>query len=425
MYKLHTTCRACGSGNPVLKTLKQSTAAGAVYDKAAQLVPVFDLGPMPLANDFCGPDDERAGYAPLKVMLCPNCGLAQLSVVVKPEILYRNYPYVTSNSETMKRHFSDIRYDIGEEAGDFKTVLEIGSNDGTLMLYFQNHGSQCVGIDPAENLAAIANKRGAKTLSSPFNLLATTWAVGNLAGCPDVILARHVFAHVDDWKKFMESLEAASSRNTLICLEVPYVMDQLESVSWDQIYHEHLSYVSVKAIEALLKGTMLRLHKVIRYDIHGGSVMIMLRHRTAEQTVDPSVFNFMDSESNGFDKWKAFDIESRNRIDQIRSFVMTRVVEGKSVIGYGASAKSTQWLNACGLTKREIRFVCDNTPQKQYKTCPGSEIPVADEGALTRELPDYAICFAWNFAKEIVAKEKLFHDKGGKWIIPVPSIQVL
>lgn len=424
MYKLHTTCRACGTGNPVLKTLKQSTAAGTVYDLAASLVPVFDLGPMPLANDFCGPDDERAGYAPLKVMLCPNCGLAQLSVVVSPQVLYRNYPYVTSNSATMRKHFADIRYDIGEEAGDFKGVLEIGSNDGTLMLFLQEHGAKCIGIDPATNLTEIANKRGAYSLGTMFDAYSADLIV-TTHGKPDVIIGRHVFAHVDNWKSFVRCLELVSAAHTLICLEVPYVIDQLDSVSWDQVYHEHLSYVSVRAVDSLLHGTALRLHKVKHYGIHGGSIMLMLRHRESEEPVNESVAKFIEQENASADRWAAFSIEARRRIDQLASFIRARATEGKMVVGYGASAKSTQWLNACKLHKSEVRFVCDNTPQKQYKTCPGSEIPVADEGALTRELPDYAVCFAWNFAEEIIAKEKIFHDKGGKWVIPVPQIKVL
>jgi len=424
MYKLHTACRACGTGSAALSTLKVSTAAGGAYDKPASLQPVFDLGVMPLANDFCGTGDECAGYAPLKVMLCPNCGLAQLSVVVNPEVLYRNYPYVTSNSDTMKRHFADLRYDIGEEGGDFKTLLEIGSNDGTLMLFFQEHGAKCMGIDPAFNLTQIANKRGAMSLPAPFSVHCEQWVIANLDR-PHVILARHVFAHVDNWKEFVEGLEAVCSNNTLVCLEVPYVMDQLSSVSWDQVYHEHLSYVSVRAVEALLKGTMLRLHKVMHYDIHGGCILLMLRHRNSGHEPDPSVQNFISSENAVAEKWKAFGIEARSRIDQLASFIHARAGEGKVIVGYGASAKSTQWLNACRFNRSHIRFVCDNTVQKWYKTCPGTDIPVVDDGALTRQLPDYAVCFAWNFAKEIMEKEKIFRAKGGKWVIPVPQIEIL
>ena len=379
---------------------------------------------MPLANDFTSENEECQGYAPLKVMQCPNCGLAQLSVVVKPEVLYKNYPYVTSNSATMRKHFSDIRYDIGAEAGDFKTVLEIGSNDGTLMLFLQEHGAQCVGIDPAQNLVSIANKRGAASFCALFSSNCDQWVTSTF-GKPHVIIARHVFAHVDNWKEFVAGLEAVSTYHTLICLEVPYVMDQLESVSWDQVYHEHLSYVSVRAVQALLEGTLLRLHKVIRYDIHGGSIMLMLRHRNSADPVHESVAKFIERENSGPDKWFAFDLEVHRRIDQLASFIKARAREGKMVVGYGASAKSTQWLNACGLHRSEVRFVCDSTMQKQYKNCPGSEIPVADEGALTRELPDYAVCFAWNFADEIIAKEKIFRDKGGKWLIPVPELKVL
>lgn len=405
-------------------TLKQSTAAGAVYDKAGGLLPAFDLGISPLANDFCESAQERAGYAPLKVMLCPNCGLAQLSVVVNPEVLYHNYPYITSTSATMRSHFENLRYDIAEEAGDFKTLLEIGSNDGTLMRFFQEHGAKCLGIDPAENLVSIANKNGAPSCATLFSSNCDQWVLNNI-GKPDVILARHVFAHIDDWKEFVVGLEAVSGQDTLICLEVPYVCDQLDSVSWDQIYHEHLSYVSVWAVDALLKGSSLRLHKVVHYDIHGGCILMMLRHRLSDKPTDPVMVHYLRSENCGSERWKAFGIEARKQTDQLCSFVRARVAEGKTVVGYGASAKSTQWLNACHFTKKDVRFVCDNTPQKLYKVCPGSDIPVVDEGALTRELPDYAICFAWNFAKEIIEKEKIFRERRGKWLIPVPNVQVL
>ncbi len=424
MYKLHTSCRACGLGANALPTLKHSTAAGPGSGSAETLQSVFNLGVLPLANDFCGPSDNRAGYAPLNVMLCPRCGLAQLSVVVRPEILYRNYPYVTSNSATMRNHFANLRYDIGDESDGFKNVLEIGSNDGTFMRFLGDHGARCLGIDPAANLCDIANKRGTPTLCGMFAASSEAWVRKEL-GKVDVVIARHVFAHVDDWRGFVEALESVTTADTLICLEVPYVADQLEGLSFDQIYHEHLSYVSVGSIEALLHGTGLRLHRVIHYRIHGGCILIMLRSRSSKEAPHSSVAHYLSDKKVGAEQWKNFAVQSRNLIKQLSSFVKARAAEGRVVVGYGASAKSAQWLNLCEFTRRDIRFICDNTPQKQYRNCPGSEIPVVDDGALTRELPEYAVCFAWNFFKEILEKEEIFRKKGGKWIVPVPKLEVI
>ncbi len=409
MYKLHTSCRACGLGASSLPTLKHSTAAATGAGSAEALQSVFNLGVLPLANDFAAPGDERAGYAPLNVLLCPRCGLAQLSVVVNPEVLYRNYPYVTSTSGTMVSHFAKLHHDIEDEAPGFKTVLEIGSNEGTLLRFFEDHGARSLGIDPAENLCDLARKQGSQVCSSMFTTSCEGWVKANL-GKVDVIIARHVFAHVDNWRGFVSALECVTGPDTLIALEVPYVLDQLLALSFDQVY---------------LQGTGLRLHRIIHYAIHGGCILLMLRPRDWKDTPHASVATYLSDERNGPESWKHFALQSRERIDQLASFIKARAAEGKTVVGYGASAKSAQWLNLCGLTRKEIKFVCDSTAQKQYRNCPGSEIPVVDEGALTRELPDYAVMFCWNFKDDVIAKEKIFHDKGGRWIVPVPKLEVI
>jgi hypothetical protein len=424
MYKLHTGCRACGYATPESATLKESLSGMAAYGQTERLVSVCDLGVMPLANDFCRPEDERSGYAPLKVMLCPNCHLAQLSVVVSPSVLYSSYAYVTSPSATMKNHFAALLYDLRDEQGKISTLLEIASNDGALMGFFRENEIKCVGIDPAKNLCKLARDRGFQVLDEEFQPSHHKW-VHHTIGVPDVILARHVFAHIDNWRQFVDSLESVSGRDTLIAIEVPYLDDQMESLSFDQIYHEHLSYVSVGAVNALLKPTGLRLHKIVHYGIHGGSILIMLRKKDNPKAADPSVANFIKNEKVGPERWKKFDTNCQSLVRQLRAYVESLADQGKSVVGYGASAKSCQWLNACGFTNKQVRFIADGTLQKMYRNAPGSEIPVLDEGALTRELPDYAICFAWNFFKEIFEKEKIFRSKGGKWIVPLPKFEVI
>lgn len=411
MYTLHTHCRACGYA--------ASGAPGTKSGKPDSLVTAFDLGIQPLANDFCKAEQARAGYFPLKVMVCPKCFLGQLSVVVSPETLYRNYKYVTSPSKTMHDHFEglikNIRDAIG--AGDAK-VLEIGSNDGLLLQMMQKEGFACVGVDPAENLSAVARDRGVSTVVGFF----THYLARSLPDS-DVVIARHVFCHVNDWHDFVRGLEEVTNPKSLVCIEVPYLGDMLEQCAFDTIYHEHLSYLSIQAVHHLLEKSKLFLYRIIRYPIHGGCVMLMLRRRDSGIPVHSSVHRFCESIS--MENWKQFAVKAQSHIDQLRSYVRDVRANGKRVAGLGASAKSTVWVNACGFTHQDIEFIADNTPQKQYTVSPGTDIPICDEGAVLRELPDYVIMWAWNYRDEILTKFSLAREKGVKFIIPVNEISVV
>ncbi len=423
MYKNHTHCRACGLGKPSIPTLKVSTAAGP--DVAAQqLVPVMDLGLQPLANDFADMLDEHAGFAPLKVMLCPRCNLSQLSIVVNPKDLYRHYSYVTSKSETMNLHFHNLMGDIMDESG-FGSVVEIGSNDGTLLRKMRMDGfGPVMGIDPAENLCAISTANGVDNICSMFGFDSAQKALDHM-GQPHIIIARHVFCHIDDWRNAIKCMEMLADKETAIFIEVPYVMDMLKDGSFDTIYHEHLSYLNVRSMEYALKESKLHLHAIKRYPIHGGAIVMTLRRNDWADSPDESVAWFLSEERSGVEEWRKFSQESEVRIMQLGGLVRNLVSEGKTIVGYGASAKSTVWINACGFTRKEIKYICDNTPQKQYKVSPGTNIPICDDGALTRDLPTHALCWAWNFRDEIIEKEQIFRKHGGKWIFPTPNVEVI
>jgi novobiocin biosynthesis protein NovU/D-mycarose 3-C-methyltransferase len=405
MYHLHTHCRACGFA---------FHGAGGNRNPTEKLVEVLDLGIQPLANDFCKRGEPHAGYAPLKVLFCPQCSLAQLSVVVDPAVLYKNYPYVTSPSEMMRAHFKALISDIEQETTGL-TVLEIGSNDGRLLNIMQlDHGYSVTGVDPAANLVAIANSNGVPTRIGLFgSLLALTLCKA------DVVIARHVFCHVDDWHDFVLGLEAVSHRGTLICIEVPYAGDTLKQCEFDTVYHEHLSYLTIKAVNALLAPTSFRLHKVIRYEIHGGAILLMLRHK---DRATPPPGGFTDAITQ--EDWDRFSERATEQQLALRNQLDTIRILGKRVAALGASAKSTVWINACGFTRKDIAFIADNTPQKQYTFSPGTDIPIVDEGAILRELPDYLVIFCWNFLPEVLEKFKLAREKGVKFIVPVPKMVV-
>lgn len=386
------------------------------------MVEVFSLGIQPPANDFRRPGEELQGAAPLSVLYCPRCSLAQLSVVVDPKILYaHNYPYVTSRSDTMQAHFASLIKDIFSETPLRGLCLEIGSNDGFFLQTIRDLGVDTVcGIEPADNLAQIAEENGVSTRHGFFGDQSIRLCVP-----ADIIVARHVFCHIDDWKGFVKELEFFTHPESLVCIEVPYVKDMMANLSFDQIYHEHLSYMSVEAMAALLQGTTFHLHRIIHYPIHGGAIVLMLRRNESKEPPHRSVSDYLDSEHITKEAWDDFGKKSKELITKLWVEVCHQRALGKIVVGYGASAKSTVWINACGFTRNHIKFITDTTPAKQLCFSPSSDIPIVDPGALLRELPDYTVLFAWNYREFVLEQEKLARSKGVKFIIPLPTIEIV
>lgn len=416
MYTNHVRCRACNYG-PAL--VPEGIKAA---DNGEKLIPVFDLGLQPLANSFRSADEMQDGFAPLKVLLCPRCSLAQLSVVVKPEILYANYPYLTSGSVTMQNHFDRLFDDLG--VAELNSVVEIGSNDGKLLAHWKAKKPtlKVVGIDPARNLSSLAFQRNIGTVVSVFDKEAARSAN---AIQPDLVLARHVFCHVHNWEEFILALAEMGGPETRYVIEVPYVRELLDNLEFDTIYHEHLSYLSIKAMEALLAKSPLELDDIREYPIHGGAILLTLRRRGAEIMRHVIVDRYLSMEDFDEERWKRFALDSCNHIMDLTTKVGELAVAGKSVCGYGASAKSTVTINACHFSHRHIRFICDDTPQKQWKFSPGSDIPIVDEGALIRERPDYCVLFAWNWSSEIIAKNNQYLAAGGKFIVPGKTLEIV
>lgn len=401
MFYRISNCRACGG---------------------IELVKVMDLGVQPLANDFAPTGGECAGYAPLEVLFCRTCLLAQLSCVVRPEIMYANYSYVTSESQTMQNHFTTLMRDIVDETakmGALKAagmkLLEIGSNAGTLLKRIKDGNDEVLGIEPAENLAKIANERGIKTICQLWGepVGVELGATGYRA---DVVVARHVFAHVDNWKGFIHALEFVTHKDSLVIIEVPWVVDMFKMNSFDQIYHEHLSYVSIHAIDRLLEGTQFLLNDVKHYSIHGGAIALFLKRRGEKfSEIAPNQFG---DETNLEDQWRNLEETKDLMVHELKPEVRRAISKGEKVCGFGASAKATVWCNAANFSSNDIAFICDSTPQKQGKLVPGTDIPIVPEELLMEA--DYCINFAWNFHEEIAEKHKAFTDRGGKWILPCP-----
>ncbi|HUA38936.1 MAG TPA: class I SAM-dependent methyltransferase [Candidatus Sulfopaludibacter sp.] len=411
MIRERTHCRTCGSKNLRL---------------------ILDLGKTALANDFLNPE-EVAHYKiclPLRVVLCLDCSLVQLADTVDPKILYSRYAYITSTSRTMEAHLSDQSahlLSVGR-SGARPKVLEIASNTGVFLKKFQERGCEVLGVEPAQNICEVAEKAGIPTRGEFFNA-ANAKKIKAEWGEADLILGRHVFAHIDDLHDLIAGLETVSHRETLIAFEVPYLVDFFERTEYDTIYHEHLSYLSVRALAALVEDSPFALSRIDHYQIHGGSILFHLRHRSSKAVAHESVGKALEVERRmkltEAATWKTFT----ERVDYIRSELPALVRKLKSqdkrIIGYGASAKGNTLLNTCGLGIREMDYIIDNTPFKQNKVAPGSWLPIRPPESLLKEQPDFALLLAWNFAPEIIGREAEYQKRGGRFIVPIPKPEIV
>ncbi len=412
MITKRKVCRACGS---------------------RRLTQVLDLGKTPLANDFISPEEvsRYSAFLPLRLCICEECSLAQLAETVDPKVLYSRYAYVTSTSRTMEEHLSgqrDLLLKLTKPEGRQLRVLEIASNTGLFLQKFQERGAEVLGVEPAENISAIAHKSGIPTRTE-FFCLPVAERIRSEWGEADLILGRHVFAHIDDWGELLEALLQISHEGTLIAFEVPYLVDFFEGTQFDTIYHEHLSYVSARSLEARLATSPFQLHRIDHYAIHGGSILFHLRRRTAGSDIHRSVTEALKKEDRlqlaRPEAWRPF-VDHVQRIQKELPRLIRQLREqGKRIIGYGASAKGNTLLNTCGLTARDLDYIIDNTPFKQNKLCPGSWIPIRPPEALLEDQADYALILAWNFAPEIIRRETVYQQRGGRFILPIPEPRIV
>jgi novobiocin biosynthesis protein NovU/D-mycarose 3-C-methyltransferase len=236
---------------------------------------------------------------------------------------------------------------------------------------------------------------------------------------PDIIVARHVFCHADDWHKFMRNIDAMMGRDTLVVIEVPYAMDTFQRVEFDQIYHEHLSYLSVRAMAALLETTPLRMQHVMRFPIHGGAIVVFIRRKDWLGDPNASVDSALKDEAISLDTCSRFSGRAKDAMADLQTVVRAHNLAGRKVVGFGASAKSTVWISVCGFNQSDLAYICDSTSWKQGKLSPGTDIPIVPESELASA--DVAVCFAWNFMLEIEKKNARWVERGGQFINPLTA----
>lgn len=396
--------------------------------KGTRLERYIDLGLMPLVNKHLDRQDEQnEPKFPLDVLFCHDCAASQLSVVVDPGLLFSQYAYRSSISQTFADHCYALAKDCEKSLGMKKNelVIDIASNDGCSLKEFTKLGVRPLGVDPAENLAAIANKEGIPTLAK-FWTPAVADEVVRQHGKAKIITAMNVFAHVHDVHAFVDGIKRSLADDGTFIIECPYMVDLVNTNVFDTIYHEHLSYFLITPLARLFKEHGLSLNRVERILIHGGTIRLFVQHREAP---DNSVRELLDLEKRegflSFEKYKTLAQSTEKIKDELRVMVQKLKSEGKRIAGFGASAKGCIMLNYCGLTPQDIDYIVDDTPEKQNKYFAGVRIPIVPRDKLASQKPDYLLVLSWNFFDEIRQKTAAFEQAGGKYVLPVPSPQII
>jgi SAM-dependent methyltransferase len=394
-------------------------------------VPVLDLGIQPLANNLLRPEDlaKPEPKFPLRVAVCHDCWLLQITDLVPPTQLFSEYLYFSSFSDALLRHSrAAVEQHIREfQLGPQSHVVEIASNDGYLLQYFKAAGIPCLGIEPAANIAKVAREKGIESRVDFFTLkLAKELVAEKLQA--DLILGNNVFAHAPDTNDFVGGLAALLKPTGRIVLEFPYGVDFIEHSEFDTIYHEHVFYFTVTALKPLFARHGLEIFRVERLAIHGGSLRLFAGH-AGQHVIAPSVVSLLHDEASkgvaSIDYYENFASRALTVKKSLLELLSRLKQSGKRIAAYGASAKGSTLLNFCQLGSETLDFVADRSTYKQGRLTPGSHLPILPPEALLEKHPDYTLLLTWNFAEEILAQQKAYRDSGGKFIIPIPRVAVV
>jgi SAM-dependent methyltransferase len=392
---------------------------------------VLDLGQQPLANNLFRAEDllKSEPRFPLRLAVCEACWLMQIVDLVPPVELFSDYLYFSSFSDSMLRHarLAAERYVDEFQLGGRSHVIEVASNDGYLLQNFSRLGVPCLGIEPAANVAKVAQKRGIETLVEFFTPeLAKKLSNGGRKA--DLILGNNVFAHVPDVNGFIEGLGTLLKKEGRIVLEFPYGIEFIEKTEFDTIYHEHVYYFTLTALRPLLAKHGLEIFHVERLPIHGGSLRLFAGHRGVHD-VQPTVDGMLADENGAGVADIAFYHRFAERVGALRTVLVSLVRDlraaGRSVAAYGASAKGSTLLNYFGLGRESLDFVVDRSTYKQGRFTPGSQLPILPAEELVARQPDYTLLLTWNFAEEILAQQAEYRTAGGRFILPVPQVTVV
>jgi SAM-dependent methyltransferase len=404
------TCRLCGGDRLTL---------------------VLKLAPTPPANAFVSKDELNKPQPsfPLDVFFCEDCTHAQLLDVVDPSVLFEKYVYVSGTSPSFVAHFESYARDL---LAQFKPppgglVVDIGSNDGTLLRFFQRAGMKVLGIDPARDIAKDATRDGIPTLAAFFSPPLAK-ELREKHGTASIITANNVFAHIDNLAGVVEGVQTLLGPDGIFVFEVSYLPDVLEKTLFDTIYHEHLDYHSVTPLVPFFRRLGMELIEAQRVSSHGGSLRGIAQLKGGPRAVGKSVADAMAAEKSlGLHHPETFHQFGRN-IDSLKmalgKLLRELKSEGKTIAGFGAPAKATTLMYHFDIGPDVIDFIAEDSPLKQNLFTPGHHIPVLPRTAIYEKHPDYILILAWNFAESIIKSLRSYAETGGQFIVPIPELQI-
>ena len=406
VHRVQVLCRACGE---------------------ARLIRFLVLGPQPLANANLRDLSEVAGELtfPLSVYFCESCSLVQLADVIDPETLFRHYIYVTGTSETIAHHNQAYARTVTDllRLGTSDLVVEIASNDGSLLSCFRDLGVRTLGIEPAANIAKIAREKGIDTVSEFFDGPAGR-RLREERGPARAVIGNNVLAHVDNTQDFLRGAKALIDGDGLVIVEVPYAREMLERLEYDTVYHEHLCYFSVTALLRLCDAVGLTLVRVDEVSVHGGSIRCYAGLPGHYGAHGAGVLAMAKTERSlglaSLTRWQQFARDVEAQRVALRTLLIRLRRQGKTVAGYGAPAKGNTLLNYCGIGTDLVPYTVDRNPLKVGTYTPGMHLPVLPVDTLLERQPDYVLILAWNFADEIIRQQQRYRDAGGQFIVPIP-----
>lgn len=406
--KTETNCRICSGSN-----LKE----------------VLSLGETPLANSLLKDPSEKAAEQrfPLKLVRCADCSLVQITETVSPEILFSSYVYCSSFADTTLKSAESLVMKLlwKRKLSSKNLAAEIASNDGYLLQYYMREGINVLGIEPAQNIAAMARQKGINTVCDFFGkeLASKLVAQGQQA---DVVHANNVLAHVADLNGLVAGLHEFLKPEGLAVIEVPYLKPMLDNTEFDTIYHEHLCYFSLTALDRLFSSHKLYINDVEQLEIHGGSLRLFIEKKEAR---NEAVKNLLEQERNdGVHDERYYASFSRN-VENLKAELLKMLkslrAEGKRVAVYGASAKGSTLMNYFGIDRQLVDYVVDRSTVKQGHYTPGTYLPIYGPDKLVSDKPDYVVLLTWNFADEILEQQAAYRNLGGKFIVPIPNLRVV
>jgi SAM-dependent methyltransferase len=372
---------------------------------------------------------EKQEVFPIDLYLCGACGHGQLLDVVSPKLLFGNYIYTTSSSPGLVEYFRGYADDVMTrlQLPPGAAALDIGSNDGTLLSNFKRKGLRVLGVDPAQEIANTATRNGLETLAEFFNSK-TAANIRDSKGAMDLITANNVFAHSDTLGDMAEGVRLLLNKDGVFVFEVSYLLDMVEKMIFDFIYHEHLSHHSVKPLQTFLRRHGLNLFAVQRTASKGGSIRCFAELADGRRAMDPSVTELIKQE----EQYGLYDLTTyqayAGRIDSVKNRLRKELAElkakGKLVAGYGAAATSTVLIYHFGLGD-SLSYIIDDNPERQNRYSPGHHIPIVSSSTLKERKPDSVVILVWRFAEMIIARNQDYLRDGGRFIVPLPDFRVV